>query len=228
VTGTLGESLVDEIDGQMKNRTGLDRLEPDADSQASGHGRGRWRGGRRAKEAPARTSAGRRSLKHVGCAVAARARQGGAKQRSHASTRRGRLTGGTEPPTPSCDRAVIYCSCSFSCSVLGFTVDRENGERTPREVFVRARFFLPHRKYPRIEYGPRKVHAVRTREREPMRKVRKKNVNARLRARSVRSRPEWYFSRKTAHFSRTEHEKENQCEKKNTAKIVENSLSRST
>jgi len=26
VTGTLGESLVDEIDGQMKNRTGLDRL----------------------------------------------------------------------------------------------------------------------------------------------------------------------------------------------------------
>jgi len=98
VTGTLGESLVDEIDGQMKNRTGLDRLEPDADSQASGHGRGRWRGGRRAKEAPARTSAGRRSLKHVGCAVAARARQGGAKQRSHASTRRGRLTGGQSRP----------------------------------------------------------------------------------------------------------------------------------
>jgi len=98
VTGTLGESLVDEIDGQTKNRTGLDRLEPDADSQASGHGRGRWRGGRRAKEAPARTSAGRRSLKHVGCAVAARARQGGAKQRSHASTRRGRLTGGQSRP----------------------------------------------------------------------------------------------------------------------------------
>jgi len=98
VTGTLGESLVDEIDGQMKNRTGLDRLEPDADSQASGHGRGRWRGGRRAKEAPARTSAGRRSLKHVGCAVAARARLGGAKQRSHASTRRGRLTGGQSRP----------------------------------------------------------------------------------------------------------------------------------
>jgi len=39
---------VGRIDGRMKrteeNRTEPDRLKPDADSQASGHGRGRWRG----------------------------------------------------------------------------------------------------------------------------------------------------------------------------------------